>query len=155
LDSSTIGEVEGESMSANILVVEYEPRYVEHVRKALADPGFILEIAGNMDDAVNRCANFEPAVVIITSVLPNLKIEDAITQLRARAGLRATPFLILMSGYRGPRTSSNARSGPTPFASGLKSWCGTRRIRRQRRRSHKKCSRPSAAARVCLVTTPE
>ena len=73
-------------MSASILVIEYEPRYVEHVRKALAGPAFHLEIAGNMDDAVNRCASFEPAVVIITSVLPNLKIEDAITQLRARGG---------------------------------------------------------------------
>ncbi len=88
-------------MSANILVIEYEPRYVEHVRAALADSGFRLEIAGNMDDAVNRCAHFEPTTVIITSVLPNLKVEDAITQLRARAGLRATPILILMSGYQG------------------------------------------------------
>jgi TonB family protein len=95
-------------MSASILVIEYEPRYVEHVRKALAGPGFHLEIAGNMDDAVNRCANFEPAVVIITSVLPNLKIEDAITQLRARAGLRVTPFLILMSGYRGEKPKEDA-----------------------------------------------
>jgi TonB family protein len=95
-------------MSANILVIEYEPRYVEHVRKALAGPDFTLEIAGNMDDAVNRCASFEPAVVIITSVLPNLKIEDAITQLRARAGLRATPFLIVMSGYRGENPKEDA-----------------------------------------------
>jgi TonB family protein len=95
-------------MSANILVIEYEPRYVEHVRKALAGPDFTLEIAGNMDDAVNRCASFEPAVVVITSVLPNLKIEDAITQLRARAGLRATPFLIVMSGYRGENPKEDA-----------------------------------------------
>jgi TonB family protein len=46
--------------------------------------------------------------VVITSVLPNLKIEDAITQLRARAGLRATPFLILMSGYRGDQPKDDA-----------------------------------------------
>ena len=96
-------------MSANILVVEYEPRYVEHVRKALSGPDFKLEIAGNMDQAVNCCASFEPAVVVITSVLPNLKIEDAITQLRARAGLRATPFLIVMSGYRGENPKQDAR----------------------------------------------
>jgi TonB family protein len=95
-------------MSANILVIEYEPRYVEHVRRALSGSGFRLEIAGNMDDAVNRCANFEPTVVLITSVLPNLKIEDAITQLRARAGLRVTPFLILMSGYRGEQPKQDA-----------------------------------------------
>ncbi len=108
-------------MSANILVVEYEPRYVEHVRTALADAGFRLEIAGNLDDAVNRCATFEPTITIITSVLPNLKIEDAITQLRARAGLRQTPFLILMSGYTGDDPAGDAeRYGaqdilPRPF----------------------------------------
>jgi len=95
-------------MNASILVIEYEPRYVEHLREALDGPDFHLEIAGNTDDAVNLCASFEPAIVIITSVLPNLKIEDAITQLRARAGLRTTPFLILMSGYRGDKPKEDA-----------------------------------------------
>jgi TonB family protein len=95
-------------MNANILVVEYEPRYVEHVRTALAESDLRIEIARDIDEAVNRCAKFEPTLVIITSVLPNLKIEDAITQLRARAGLRITPFLILMSGYRGDNSKEDA-----------------------------------------------
>jgi TonB family protein len=95
-------------MIANILVIEYEPRSVQLVRTALTDSDYRLEIAGNLDDAVTRCAQFEPTVAIITSVLPNLKIEDAITQLRARAGLRATPFLILMSGYTGDDSADDA-----------------------------------------------
>ncbi|MCK5375802.1 MAG: TonB family protein [Acidobacteria bacterium] len=95
-------------MSANILLIEYEPRYVEHVRTALADPAYRLEVVGDIDGAVDRCAHFEPILVIITSVLPNLKIEDAITQLRGRAGLRVTPFLILMSGYRGDDPQGDA-----------------------------------------------
>ncbi len=108
MDSSTGGATKGELMSANILVIEYEPRYVEHVQKALAPSGHRLEVVGDIDAAVDRCAHFEPTVVIITSVLPNLKIEDAITQLRGRAGLRVTPFLILMSGYRGEDPKSDA-----------------------------------------------
>jgi TonB family protein len=95
-------------MNVSILVVEYEPRYVEHVRTALAASGYRLEIVSTMDEAVNRCATLEPTLVIMTSVLPNLKIEDAITQLRARAGLRVTPFLILMSGYRGDNPKEDA-----------------------------------------------
>ena len=95
-------------MNANILVIEYEPRYVEHVRTALAESDLQIEVASDIDEAVNRCANFEPTLVIITSVLPNLKIEDAITQLRARAGLRVTPFLILMPGYRGDNPKEDA-----------------------------------------------
>ena len=95
-------------MNVSILVVEYEPRYVEHVRTALAASGYRLEIVSNLDEAVNLCATLEPTIVIMTSVLPNLKIDDAITQLRARAGLRATPFLILMSGYRGDNPKEDA-----------------------------------------------
>jgi TonB family protein len=88
-------------MTANILVVEYEQRYVDQVRAALADSQHHVQVAGDLDRAVEICAHFEPQLVIITSVLPRLKIEDAITQLRARAGLRLTPFMILMSGYDG------------------------------------------------------
>jgi TonB family protein len=88
-------------MSANILLVEYEPRYVERVQEALSGPGYAVEVAGDIDAAVEVCAAFEPHAVIMTSVLPRIKIEDAITQLRGRAGLRTTPILILMSGYSG------------------------------------------------------
>lgn len=96
-------------MSANILLVEYEPRYIDRVRKALVSSGHRLEVDGDLDSAVERCAHFEPQLVVMTSVLPRLKIEDAITQLRGRAGLRATPFLILMSGYRGSDPQADAK----------------------------------------------
>ena len=95
-------------MSANILLIEYEPRYVERVQEALSGPGYALEVAGNIDAAVEVCATFEPHAVIMTSVLPRIKIEDAITQLRARAGLRTTPVLILMSGYSGEDAKADA-----------------------------------------------
>ncbi len=95
-------------MNAKILVIEYEPRYVDRVRKALTEVGHVLEVAGDLEAAVDRCAHFEPQLVIITSVLPRLKIEDAITQLRGRAGLRTTPVLILMSGYRGTDSKADA-----------------------------------------------
>jgi TonB family protein len=88
-------------MASNILLVEYEQRYVDQIRGALTEAGHRVQVAGDLDRAVDICAHFEPDLVAITSVLPRLKIEDAITQLRARAGLRLTPFLILMSGYAG------------------------------------------------------
>ena len=95
-------------MRANILLIEYEPRYIDRVRKALAEVDYELEVAKDVDAAVERCARFEPNLVVITSVLPRLKLEDAITQLRGRAGLRSTPILILMSGYRGSEPRSDA-----------------------------------------------
>jgi TonB family protein len=88
-------------MSQTILLVDYEPRTVARVKEALASLGFELVTAKDVDAAVTTCAKVEPRAVLITSVLPKLKVDDAITQLRARAGLRNTPFLVLMSGYTG------------------------------------------------------
>ena len=96
-------------MSQNILLIDYEPRTVARVTEALAPLGGQLEVAKDLDAAVSSCAKSEPRVVLITSVLPRLKVEDAITQLRARAGLRHTPFLILMSGYTGLNPEQDAR----------------------------------------------
>ena len=42
-------------MKANILLIEYEPRYVERVRKALSEGGHQLEVAGDLDGAVEAC----------------------------------------------------------------------------------------------------
>jgi TonB family protein len=95
-------------MAANILLVEYEQRYVDQIRGALAGIVDRIEVAGDLDRAVAICAHYEPSLVIITSVLPRLEIADAITQLRARAGLRVTPFLILMSGYGGGDATADA-----------------------------------------------
>lgn len=84
-----------------ILLVDYEPRTVTRVTEALAPLDLEVVAAKDVDAAVGACAKNEPAVVLISSVLPKVKVGDAITQLRARAGLRSTPFVILMSGYTG------------------------------------------------------
>jgi len=95
-------------MRANILLIDYERRSVDRVRRALAETEHTLEIASDLRRAVEICAHFEPRLVIITAELPGVSVEDAITQLRARAGLRATPFLILMAGYKGASSEADA-----------------------------------------------
>ncbi len=95
-------------MKTQILLIEYEARYIDRVKRALTPSGYSVEVAADIDQALASCAHFEPHLVIMTSVLPGLKLEDAITQLRARAGLRITPFLILMSGYRGSDPAADA-----------------------------------------------
>ncbi len=95
-------------MSQIILLVDYEPRTVARVTEALSPLGCQVLTAKDIDAAVASCAKSEPRVVLITSVLPRLKVEDAITQLRARAGLRTTPVLVLMSGYSGTDPTADA-----------------------------------------------
>jgi CheY-like chemotaxis protein len=88
-------------MSPKILLLEYDSRTVVRVTEALAPLGGEVVAVRDIDAAVSTCASVEPAAVLITSVLPRVTVEDAITQLRALAGLRKTPFVVLMSGYNG------------------------------------------------------
>ena len=88
-------------MTQVILLLDYEPRTAVRVTEALAPLGCQVATARDVDGAVAACAKADPQVVLTTSVLPRLKVEDAIMQLRARAGLRNTPFVVLMSGYTG------------------------------------------------------
>ncbi len=98
-------------MRANILLIETEPSTVDGIQTAVTGAGHTLEVARDLDSAVDACAHFEPKVVIITSVLDGVSIADAITQLRARAGLRNAPFLIL--------TPAGEPGDPTEGAEGL------------------------------------
>jgi TonB family protein len=99
----------GKRMTQAILLLDYEPRTAVRVTEALAPLGCQVVTARDVDAAVAACAKAEPQVVLTTSVLPRLKVEDAIMQLRARAGLRNTPFLVLMSGYTGQDPIADAQ----------------------------------------------
>ncbi|MGE5235681.1 MAG: TonB family protein [Acidobacteriota bacterium] len=96
-------------MKETILLVDYEPRTIARVSEALRPLGCQLVNVKDVDSAVAECAKVEPRAVLITAVLPRISVEDAITQLRARAGLRYTPFLVLMSGYVGLDPKADAQ----------------------------------------------
>ena len=91
-----------------IILLDYEPRTTVRVTEALTQLECEIVSAKDVDAAVAACAKVEPRMVLITSVLPRIKVEDAITQLRARAGLRNTPFLVMMSGYTGHDPQADA-----------------------------------------------
>ena len=144
-------------MRANILLIEFEQRSVDRVRQALAETEHQLEIAGDLDRAVEICAHFEPRLVIITADLPKVSVEDAITQLRARAGLRVTPFLILKTGYDGTASEADAAElGAhdilgSPFVSQAliersSAWCASTPASPRLRRSRRRPWMPSARA---------
>lgn len=109
-------------MKPTVLLVDYEPRNAARYGAALAPLNVEFLAATDLDGAIAHCSKVEPSVVLLTSVLPRVKVEDAILQLRARAGLRSTPFVILMSGYNGTDPRGDAqRLGaqdilPKPFS---------------------------------------
>lgn len=96
-------------MKKTVLLVDYEPRNASRYAAALAPLGVNFLSAADLNIAVSQCSKEEPSVVLISSVLPRVKVDDAITQLRARAGLRSTPFVVLMSGYTGSNPKQDAQ----------------------------------------------
>jgi len=95
-------------MSINILLVECDQERAGSVLDALMSPDHQVEVAEDLNGAVEICAHFEPRVVVIADDLPGASVEDAITQLRARAGLRVTPFLVLGEGDEDEATQAEA-----------------------------------------------
>ncbi len=95
-------------MSINILLVECDQGRAESVLDALMSSDHEVEVAEDLNGAVEICAHFEPRVVMIADDLPGVSVEDAITQLRARAGLRVTPFLVLGEGDGEEATQAEA-----------------------------------------------
>ncbi|MGQ9751314.1 MAG: TonB family protein [Thermoanaerobaculaceae bacterium] len=96
-------------MKKTVLLIDYEPRNASRYGAALAPLGVDFLSAADLNTAVSQCSKVEPSVVLISSVLPRVKVDDAITQLRARAGLRSTPFVVLMSGYTGSNPKQDAQ----------------------------------------------
>jgi TonB family protein len=109
-------------MAENILVVEYEPRYTDRVRQALAGQPFEASFAKDGEEALRVIDTTQPRLIVLSSVVPKVSTSDLIRAIRGRNVLQRTPILLTVSGYRGdsPRADA-ARLGasdilPKPYS---------------------------------------
>ncbi|HEV7427779.1 MAG TPA: TonB family protein [Thermoanaerobaculia bacterium] len=109
-------------MPENILVVEYEPRYTDRVKQALAGQPFEAWFAKDGEEAMRVIDSRQPRLIVLSSVVPKVSTSDLIRNIRGRDSLKATPILLTVSGYRGesPRADA-ARLGasdilPKPYS---------------------------------------
>jgi TonB family protein len=109
-------------MPENILVVEYEPRYTDRVKQALAGQPFEAWFAKDGEEALRVIERSEPRLIVLSSVVPKVSTADLIRAIRGRDSLQRTPILLTVSGYRGdsPRADA-ARLGasdilPKPYS---------------------------------------
>lgn len=109
-------------MAENILVVEYEPRYTDRVKQALAGQPFEASFAKDGEEALRAIQGSEPRLIVLSSVVPKVSAADLIHAIRTRESLKGTPILLTVSGYRGdsPRADA-ARLGasdilPKPYS---------------------------------------
>ncbi|MBK6407109.1 MAG: response regulator [Holophagales bacterium] len=107
-------------MAKTILLIEYEPRYLDRIKGYLAGKDFDLVVAKDGEDGLEAYRRARPDLVLISTVLPKLRTRDVIRGMQA---LGATPPVLLMaSGYKGKdKKADAAREGATgilekPFA---------------------------------------
>ncbi len=93
-------------MAKTILLIEYEPRYLDRIKGYLAGKDFDLVVAKDGEDGLEAYRRAKPDLVLISTVLPKLRTRDVI---RGMQGLGATPPILLMaSGYKGKDKKADA-----------------------------------------------
>ena len=90
-----------------VLLIEYEPRYVERIRAYLARSEHDIVVARDGEEGLEAYRQSRPDLVLISSVLPKLRTPDVIKGIQA---LGATPpILLMMSGYKGRNKRADAQ----------------------------------------------
>ena len=95
-------------MPENILVVEYEPRYTDRVKQALAGQPFEAWFAKDGEEAMRVIDTSSPRLIVLSSVVPKVSTSDLIRAIRGRDSLQRTPILLTVSGYRGESPRADA-----------------------------------------------
>ena len=95
-------------MPENILVVEYEPRYTDRVKQALAGQPFEAWFAKDGEEALRVLDAKQPRLIVLSSVVPKVSTSDLIRAIRGRNALQQTPILLTVSGYRGESPRADA-----------------------------------------------
>ncbi len=96
-------------MSENILVVEYEPRYTDRVRQALAGQPFTMTFARDGEEAMKALEGDQPRLIVLSSVVPKVSTTELIRAIRGRKPLQETPILLTVSGYNGKSPKADAQ----------------------------------------------
>ncbi len=95
-------------MPENILVVEYEPRYADRVRQALTGQPITARFAKDGEEAMRALDNYEPKLIVLSSVVPKVSAPELIRAIRGRNALQQTPILLTVSGYTGSSPKQDA-----------------------------------------------
>src|SRR4029453_1983801 len=96
-------------MSKKVLLIEYEPRYVERVRTLLApfEPPVTESHDGEAGLAAFAGSKFD--LVLLSGMLPRLPSAEVIREIRKKGGATAPPIVLMMSGYRGTNRKADAQ----------------------------------------------
>src|SRR5262245_33584467 len=96
-------------MPKKVLLIEYEPRYIERIRALLAPLGHALTETHDGEAGLQAFGSNKFDVVLLSGMLPRLPSAEVIREIRKKGGATAPPILLMMSGYRGTNRKADAQ----------------------------------------------
>ena len=82
--------------SKNVLLIEDEPALRDLYKNALVQAGYIVEVAGDADEAYTKLAEFLPDYICLDVMLPGKSGLEILHDLRSNPSLRSTQARILV-----------------------------------------------------------
>ncbi len=96
-------------MAKKVLLIEYEPRYIERIRNLLTPLGHAVTEAHDGEAGLQafNAAKFD--VILLSGMLPRLPSAEVIREVRKKGGATAPPIVLMMSGYKGSNRKADAQ----------------------------------------------
>ncbi|HKD18851.1 MAG TPA: protein kinase, partial [Thermoanaerobaculia bacterium] len=96
-------------MPKRVLLIEYEPRYVERIRALLTPLGHTISEAHDGEAGIQAFGSSRFDLILLSGMLPRLPSAEVIREIRKKGGATAPPIILMMSGYRGSNRKADAQ----------------------------------------------
>src|SRR5262245_11893229 len=96
-------------MPKKVLLIEYEPRYIERIRALLQPLGHALTETHDGEAGLQAFGSNQFDLVLLSGMLPRLPSAEVIREIRKKGGATAPPIVLMMSGYRGTNRKADAQ----------------------------------------------
>ena len=96
-------------MPKKVLLIEYEPRYVERIRTLLTPMGHTITESHDGEAGLQAFGTSRFDLVLLSGMLPRLPSAEVIREIRKKGGATAPPIILMMTGYRGSNRKADAQ----------------------------------------------
>src|SRR5215467_7584416 len=96
-------------MPKKVLLIEYEPRYIERIRTLLSPLGHAITEAHDGEAGIQAFGGSRFDLILLSGMLPRLPSAEVIREIRKKGGATAPPIILMMTGYRGDNRKADAQ----------------------------------------------
>ncbi len=96
-------------MPKKVLLIEYEPRYIERIRTLLTPLGHVVTEAHDGEAGLQAFGGTRFDLILLSGMLPRLPSAEVIREIRKKGGATAPPIILMMTGYRGSNRKADAQ----------------------------------------------